>query len=134
MTGLTRLWHGHDTVPLGTLERLCRVLDLHPVELFALPTRGGVLPPAPAEVAVDDAVAEAALVTLAAPSVAGVVAGPVNCARVAEALGWSLARLDAVLASLDDRLAGAGTRVDVDVVSIGEYYSAMKTKVASAVR
>jgi DNA-binding Xre family transcriptional regulator len=40
-TGPRRLWHDedHDGVPLGVLERLCDVLDLHPTELFTSPPR-----------------------------------------------------------------------------------------------
>ena len=41
VTGPPRLWtdNDHDAVPLGLLERLCQVLDLHPAELFQPPAR-----------------------------------------------------------------------------------------------
>ena len=44
LTGRGRLWADadHDDVPLGLLERLCRVLDLHPAELFRPPARAAV--------------------------------------------------------------------------------------------
>lgn len=112
--GLQRLWHDsdHDSLPLGLLERLCEALDLHPVELFATSATHDARPPAPAEMASDDAVVEAALAILA--SGVDEADGAVSRGRLAEALAWPLARLDAALATLDDRLAVAGVRIDAD--------------------
>jgi DNA-binding Xre family transcriptional regulator len=62
VTGPVRLWQdcGHDAVPLGLLERLCQVLDLHPVELFRAPPRAAQCRTvAVLEVAADEQVLEA---------------------------------------------------------------------------
>ena len=115
VTGPVRLWQDrdHDSVPLGLLERVCQVLDLHPVELFAPPTRVEQRRALPRpEVAADEQILEAALATLSASPVAGQPAGPVSGAKLADALGWPLARLDAAMAALDDRLADRGVWVD----------------------
>lgn len=119
VTGPVRLWHDrdHDTVRLGLLERLCQVLDLHPVELFTASTRAHARRTlVPAELPSDGQVVEAALATLgtATPTASG-QAGPVSRADLATALGWPLGRLTAALADLDDALAERGVRVDVDV-------------------
>lgn len=115
VTGPPRLWTDpdHDTVPLGILERVCQVLDLHPTELFAPPARAAqrravtpVHPPA------DATVVEAALATLTAPS--GQAGSPVSPARLADALGWPLARLATALVAVEDRLADTGIRLDRD--------------------
>jgi len=72
VTGPPRLWTGndHDAVPLGLLERLCQVLDLHPAELFQPPARAAqrwrALPPAGPPG--DETVLEAALATVTTPS------------------------------------------------------------------
>ena len=120
VTGPVRLWRDaeHHDITLGVLERLCAVLDLHPVELFTPPPRREQrpMPAAPAEVAGDDVVVEAALLTLAvhARRVAAV-----GRAALAAALGWTLPRLGDALARLGERLDGTGVRVDVDVVAAG---------------
>lgn len=112
-TRSARLWrdHDHDRIPLGLLERLCVVLDLHPVELFnrPLPAAGrGRLPPPPPPPG-NAAVVEAALGTLAE-----VMTEPVSIARLARALNWPLARLDAALESVEDRLRTTGMRLERD--------------------
>jgi DNA-binding Xre family transcriptional regulator len=72
VTGPPRLWtdNDHDAVPLGLLERLCQVLDLHPAELFQPPARAAqrrrALPPAGPPG--DETVLEAALATVTTPS------------------------------------------------------------------
>lgn len=114
-TGPARLWtdNDHDTIPLGILERLCQILDLHPSELFRAPThaaqrRAQTAPPAPADVVV----IAAALATLTGPP--GRAGTTVNSARLADALGWTLDRLGDALAALDEQLADTGVRIDHD--------------------
>jgi DNA-binding Xre family transcriptional regulator len=117
LTGPRRLWRDtdHDGIPLGVLERICEVLDLHPVELFTPPPRPARRParedPHVADAPPDHAVIEAALATLvhATPTT-----GQVSRAQLAAALGWSLVRLNTALTGLHTHLAGAGTRVEVD--------------------
>ena len=115
VTGPPRLWtdNDHDAVPLGLLERLCQVLDLHPAELFQPPARAAQRrapvttgPPA------DETVLEAALATVTTPS--GHAGTPIAPAALADALGWSLERLTTALAALTDHLAGTGIRIDTD--------------------
>jgi DNA-binding Xre family transcriptional regulator len=116
VTGPPRLWtdNDHDAVPLGLLERLCQVLDLHPAELFQPPARAAARrrtlpstgPPG------DKTVLEAALATVTTPS--GQPGTPIAPAALADALGWSLDRLDTALAALTDHLAGTGIRIDTD--------------------
>ena len=91
VTGPPRLWtdNDHDAVPLGLLERLCQVLDLHPAELFQPPARAAQRrralssagPPG------DETVLEAALATVTTPS--GQPGTPITPAGLADALGWS---------------------------------------------
>ena len=114
-TGPARLWtdNDHDTVPLGTLERLCQVLDLHPTELFRAPTRASMRCAQPTSPGPDDgAVLAAALATLSNPP--GRTGPSVDSARLAEALGWTLDRLGAALSALDAQLADTGVRIDHD--------------------
>lgn len=119
-TGRGRLWtdNDHDGVSLGLLERLCRVLDLHPTELFCPPTRVAqrrALPPV--ETPTDVTVLEAALATLTAPTGgSGVRVAP---AALADALGWSLDRLTIALTVLTERLSDTGIRVDTDPAPTG---------------
>jgi len=72
VTGPPRLWTGndHDAVPLGLLERLCQVLDLHPAELFQPPARAAQRWRAlrPARPPGDETVLEAALATVTTSS------------------------------------------------------------------
>lgn len=122
VTGPVRLWQdgGHDAVPLGLLERLCQVLDLHPVELFRAPQRAAQRNAlAEPEVAADAQVLEAALATLPRPAAAGQQTAAVSRAGLADVLGWPLPRLAAAIADLDDTLADRGVRLDVDVVADG---------------
>ncbi|WP_141278267.1 helix-turn-helix domain-containing protein [Pseudonocardia hydrocarbonoxydans] len=124
VTGPVRLWgdRDHDTVRLGLLERLCQVLDLHPVELFTAPTRVRQRRAVrPAHRPADDQVLEAALATSgAAPTVAaGQHPAPVGRAELADALGWPLHRLAAAVAALEDTLAARGVRINNDVVGDG---------------
>lgn len=122
VTGPVRLWQdgGHDAVPLGLLERLCQVLDLHPVELFRAPRRATQRRAlAVPEVATDGQVLEAALATLPRPAAAGEQTPAVSRAGLADALGWPLSRMAAAIADLDDTLADRGVRLDVDVVADG---------------
>lgn len=114
-TGPARLWTDtdHDTVPLGVLERLCQVLDLHPTELFRAPTRATqrrAQQPLPAPT--DVAVIAAALATLTSPP--GRTGPAIDPARLAIALGWTLDRLADALAVLDDQLSDTGLRIDHD--------------------
>lgn len=119
VTGPVRLWHDrdHDTVRLGLLERLCQVLDLHPVELFTAPTTRAQQRRAlqPADDPPDEQVLEAALATLAASSASGQQPTPIGRAGLVDALGWPLHRLAAALAALDHTLADRGVRIDEDV-------------------
>ncbi|WP_224400954.1 helix-turn-helix transcriptional regulator [Pseudonocardia sp. ICBG1034] len=115
VTGPARLWtdNDHDTVSLGLLERLCQVLDLHPTELFRAPTRNAqrrrqLAHDEPADVAV----IAAALATVTCPP--GRVPAAVNPARLAEALGWTLARLADALAALAAQLDDTGLRIEHD--------------------
>ena len=55
---------------------------------------------------------EAALATITVP--AGTTGTPVGTAALADALGWSLERLDTALAALTGHLAGTGIRIDTD--------------------
>jgi hypothetical protein len=113
LTGRGRLWTDadHDDVPLGLLERLCQVLDLHPAELFRPPTRAAQRRALmPAEPPADATVLEAALATLTVP--AGTTVTPIGLAALADALGWSLDRLDAAVAALTGQLTGTGIRID----------------------
>lgn len=123
VTGPVRLWcdRDHDTVRLGLLERLCQVLDLHPVELFTAPTRVRQRRAVrPADRPADDQVLEAALATTgAASSATGRHPAPVGRAELADALGWPLHRLAAAAATLEDTLAGRGVRINNDVVGDG---------------
>jgi len=120
LTGRGRLWTDadHDDVPLGLLERLCQVLDLHPAELFCPPTRAAhrraLVPEQPPA---DSTVLEAALATLTVP--AGTTGTPIGMAALADALGWSLDRLGTAVAALTEQLTGAGTRIDADPVPAG---------------
>jgi DNA-binding Xre family transcriptional regulator len=121
VTGPPRLWtdNDHDAVPLGLLERLCQVLDLHPAELFQPPARAAqrrrALPPAGPPG--DETVLEAALATVTTPS--GQPGTPITPAALADALGWSLDRLDTALAALTGHLAGTGIRIDTDPAPAG---------------
>ncbi|MEU4377118.1 hypothetical protein ACFU8R_14445 [Pseudonocardia alni] len=115
VTGPARLWtdNDHDTVALGLLERLCQVLDLHPTELFRAPTRNAqrrhqLAHAEPADVAV----LAAALATVTCPP--GRAPAAVSSARLADALGWPLARIGDALAALDAQLADTGLRIDHD--------------------
>lgn len=89
VTGPPRLWtdNDHDAVPLGLLERLCQVLDLHPAELFQPPARAAqrrrALPPSGPPG--DETVLEAALATVTTPS--GQPGTPITPAALADALG-----------------------------------------------
>jgi DNA-binding Xre family transcriptional regulator len=122
VTGPPRIWRDsdHDSVRLGILERLCQVLDLHPVELFAAPFRPAqptAEPPAEAE---DEQVLEAALASLTAAAVARASLGhpgPVSRGALADALGWPLARLLEALATLETGLATRGHRIDTDLLT-----------------
>ena len=120
LIGRGRLWTDadHDHVPLGLLERLCQVLDLHPADLFRPPTRAAhrralasEQPPA------DATVLEAALATLTVP--AGTTVTPIGLAALADALGWSLDRLGTAVAALTGQLTGTGTRIDADPAPAG---------------
>ena len=116
VTGPPRLWTGndHDAVPLGLLERLCQILDLHPAELFQPPARAAPrrrTPPSTEPVG-DETVLEAALATVTTPS--GQPGTPITPAALADALGWSLERLTTALAALTGHLAGTGIRIDTD--------------------
>jgi hypothetical protein len=102
-TGPRRLWRDtdHDGVRLGLLVRLCAVLDLHPAQLFTPPPRRGAARIAARVTGTDQvacpdsgdvAVAEAAIGTLTAP---------ITTDRLADVLGWPLARLMAALDGLD---------------------------------
>ena len=121
VTGPPRLWtdNDHDAVPLGLLERLCQVLDLHPAELFQPPARGAqrgrALPPSGPPG--DETVLEAALATVTTPS--GQPGTPIAPAALADALGWSLERLTTALAALTEHLAGTGIRIDTDPAPAG---------------
>lgn len=119
VTGPPRLWRDsdHETVELAVLERLCRVLDLHPVELFSTPTQPQRTDPGPAAVAGDERVLEAALATLTAAAVDMASlghGGPVSMGALADALEWPLARLEAALATLEDALTERGQRIDIE--------------------
>lgn len=119
-TGRGRLWtdNDHDRVPLGLLERLCQVLDLHPTELFCPPTRAAQRRAhPPAEPPTDVTVLQAALATLTAPT--GGSGVPVAPAALAEALGWPLDRLTTALTVLTEQLADTGLRVDTDPAPTG---------------
>ena len=105
LTGRGRLWTDadHDDVPLGLLERLCQVLDLHPAELFRPPTRAAQRRALmPAEPPADATVLEAALATITVP--AGTTGTPIGMAALADALGWSLDRLGTAVAAREGRL------------------------------
>ena len=121
VTGPPRLWtdNDHDAVPLGLLERLCQVLDLHPAELFQPPARAAqrrrALPPSGPPG--DETVLEAALATVTTPS--GQPGTPITPAALADALGWSLERLTTTLAALTEHLAGTGIRIDTDPAPAG---------------
>jgi DNA-binding Xre family transcriptional regulator len=121
VTGPPRLWadNDHDAVPLGLLERLCQVLDLHPAELFQPPARAAqrrrALPPSGPPG--DETVLEAALATVTTPS--GHPGTPITPAALADALGWSLERLTTALAALTEHLAGTGIRIDTDPAPAG---------------
>lgn len=115
VTGPSRLWadHNHDHVRLEVLEKLCRVLDLHPAELFTPPTRAkhrasAPRPPSP----VDGRILEAALATLAVWRGGHHRPSPGGRAALADALGWPLARLDAAVAALEEDLADRGQHLD----------------------
>jgi len=115
VTGPPRLWtdNDHDAVPLGLLERLCQVLDLHPAELFQPPARAAQRrAPLTAGLPTDETVLEAALATVTTPS--GQPGTPIAPAALADALGWSLERLTTTLAALTEHLAGTGIRIDTD--------------------
>jgi len=120
VTGPPRLWtdNDHDAVPLGLLERLCQVLDLHPAELFRPPARAAqrraLRPAGPPG---DETVLEAALATVTTPS--GQSGTPITPAALADVLGWSLERLTTALAALTDHLAGTGIRIDTDPAPAG---------------
>ena len=103
VTGPPRLWtdNDHDAVPLGLLERLCQVLDLHPAELFQPPARAAQRRALrPAGPPADETVLEAALATVTTPS--GHPGTPIAPAALANALGWSLERLNTALAALTE--------------------------------
>ena len=120
LTGRGRLWTDadHDDVPLGLLERLCQVLDLHPAELFRPPTRAAQRRALmPAEPPADATVLEAALATLTVP--AGTTGIPIGRAALADALGWSLGRLGTAVAALTGQLTGTGIRIDADPAPAG---------------
>ena len=120
VTGPPRLRTGndHDAVPLGLLERLCQVLDLHPAELFQPPARAAQRRALrPAGPPADETVLEAALATVTTPS--GQPGTPITPAALADALGWSLERLDTALAVLTEHLAGTGIRIDTDPAPAG---------------
>jgi DNA-binding Xre family transcriptional regulator len=120
VTGPPRLWtdNDHDAVPLGLLERLCQVLDLHPAELFQPPARAAQQrAPVTAGPPADETVLEAALATVTTPS--GHAGTPIAPAALADALGWSLERLTTTLAVLTEHLAGTGIRIDTDPAPAG---------------
>ena len=115
LTGRGRLWTDadHDHVPLGLLERLCQVLDLHPAELFRPPARAAHRRAlAPEQPPADATVLEAALATITVP--AGTTGIPIGMATLADALGWSLDRLGTAVAALTGQLTGTGIRIDAD--------------------
>lgn len=115
LIGRGRLWADadHDDVPLGLLERLCRVFDLHPAELFRPPTQAAQRRALASEQPPADAtVLEAALATLTVP--AGTTGIPIGMAALADALGWSLDRLGTAVAALTGQLTGTGIRIDAD--------------------
>jgi hypothetical protein len=60
----------------------------------------------------DETILEAALATVTTPS--GQPGTPITPAALADALDWSLKRLDTALAALTDHLAGTGIRIDTD--------------------
>jgi hypothetical protein len=120
LTGRGRLWTDadHDDVPLGLLERLCQVLDLHPAELFRPPARAAQRHALAAEQPPADAtVLEAALATITVP--AGTTGTPIGMAALADTLGWSLDRLGTAAAALTRQLTGTGTRIDADPAPAG---------------
>ena len=120
LTGRGRLWTDadHDDVPLGLLERLCQVLDLHPAELFRPPARAAQRHALAAEQPPADAtVLEAALATITVP--AGTTGTPIGMAALADALGWSLDRLGTAVAALTGQLTGTGIRIDADPAPAG---------------
>ena len=115
VTGPARLWtdNDHDTVALDLLERLCQVLDLHPIELFRAPTRKAHRREQPEHAEPEDiAVIAAALATVTCPP--GRAPAAVSSARLAEALGWTLARLADALDALAAQLDDTGLRIDHD--------------------
>lgn len=110
-----QLWQDsdHDDLPLGILEELCHALDLHPAELFHPPARAGDRVPALSPpVGTDDAIVEAALAGLI-----NVNPPPISRARLAEALDWSLDRLEMALARMEVRLEAGGVRFDRDFLN-----------------
>ena len=83
-------------------------------ELFQPPARGAqrrrALPPSGPPG--DETVLEAALATVTTPS--GQPGTPIALAALADALSWSLERLDTALAALTEHLADTGIRIDAD--------------------
>jgi DNA-binding Xre family transcriptional regulator len=112
-----QLWRDgdYDDIPLGVLEELCHVLDLQPADLFIPPPRVADGARAPSPVGTDDAIVEAALAGL-------VEVNPpaISRARLANALGWSLDRLEIALGRMEIRLETGGVRFDRDVVNRAE--------------
>ncbi len=146
VTGPRRLWHDddHDTVVLGMLEKLCTVLDLHPLELFTPPSRRVATaiaaraehPHRAALSIVADTVAVAdtsghGTAAVTAPADTGLadtteadsavieaavadLPAPVTLDQLADALGWTLGRALAAVEALDERLEPTGLRLDRD--------------------
>jgi len=135
-----RLWHDddHDAIALGVLERLCLALDLHPTDLFGPRPRRRSRTPAAAEASdtcedsradsgpdigagepvasadvdrpADTTGPSAADVATAGAAIAALSA-PVTRDRLADTLGWPLARLMAAIDTLEHHLAATGARV-----------------------
>lgn len=91
---------------LQILEYLCQILDLGPAELFIPPDDDlshATIQPSTSKA--DDAVLEAALAT---------VVSSIGHTQMAQALGWSLERVERAVEKLEERLAFAGVRLDRD--------------------
>ena len=99
-------------MPLGLLERLCQVLDLHPAELFRPPARAAHRRAlAPEQPPADATVLEAALATITGPPVP-----PASRSRWPRSPRARLVpdRPGTAAAALTGQLTGTGIRIDAD--------------------